>query len=336
MAWKTPIMTRNGPLCNVPLETKKKTAPFAAHRLCSGTMKPSTIRELLAARQGPTLSLEFYPPKDPLGFGILGGSIERMRPVHPDFVTCTYGAGGSGREFSFAAWELLARMGFTPVVAHLTCVGASRDDLAAQIHRIHDAGIRNIMALRGDPPRGETQFTPAPNGLAHASDLVALVKSLHPDVCCGVAGYPEIHPEAPSLADDLRHLKAKLDAGADFVNTQLFFDNDAYFRFLDAARAAGISAPILPGLMPVASPAQLDRALAFSRATAPDALRDALATAPDAEAARRVGMQWLVGQIDGLIANGAPGIHLYILNQPKNVLDPLLAASIHRWRPPPT
>ena len=106
-------------------------------------MTPATIRDLLAARRQPTLSLEFYPPKDPLGFGILGGSIERMRPVRPDFVTCTYGAGGSSREFSFAAWELLARMGFTPVVAHLTCVGASRADLAAQIDRIHAAGIRN-------------------------------------------------------------------------------------------------------------------------------------------------------------------------------------------------
>ena len=206
-----------------------------------------TIRELLEARRQPTLSLEFYPPKDPLGFGILGSSIERMRPVRPDFVTCTYGAGGSSREFSFAAWELLARMGFSPVVAHLTCVGASRDDLAAQIHRIHASGIRNVMALRGDPPRGESSFTPAPDGLAHAADLVALVKSLHPDICCGVAGYPETHPESPSLSSDLAHLKQKLDAGADFVNTQLFFDNDAYFRFLDAARAAGISAPLRPG-----------------------------------------------------------------------------------------
>ena len=297
-------------------------------------MTPATIRDLLAARRQPTLSLEFYPPKDPLGFGILGGSIERMRPVRPDFVTCTYGAGGSSREFSFAAWELLARMGFTPVVAHLTCVGASRADLVAQIDRIHASGIRNVMALRGDPPRGATEFKPAPDGLAHAADLVALIKSRHPEICCGVAGYPETHPEAPDLATDLRHLKDKLDAGADYVNTQLFFDNAAYFRFLDAARAAGIRAPILPGLMPVASPAQLDRALAFSRATAPAALRAALA-APDPAAARSAGTAWLVAQIDGLIAHGAPGIHLYILNQAKTVLDPRLAECLARWRTAP-
>ena len=297
-------------------------------------MSLRTIRELLAARRQPLLSLEFYPPKDPLGFGILGGSIERMRPVHPDFVTCTYGAGGSSREFSFAAWELLGRMGFTPVVAHLTCVGASRADLVAQIDRIHAAGIRNIMALRGDPPRGETEFKPAPDGLAHAADLVALVKARHPDICCGVAGYPETHPEAPDLATDLRHLKAKVAAGADFINTQLFFDNAVYFRFLDAARAAGIQTPILPGLMPVASLAQLDRALAFSRATAPQKLRAALDT-PDPEAARRAGIAWLVEQIDGLIANGAPGIHLYILNQARTILDPRLAQCLARWRAVP-
>lgn len=294
-----------------------------------------TIRDLLETRRQPTLSLEFYPPKDPLGFGILGGSIERMRPVHPDFVTCTYGAGGSSREFSFAAWELLARMGFMPVVAHLTCVGASRADLAAQIDRIHAAGIRDIMALRGDPPRGETSFTPAPDGLAHAADLVALIKSRHPDICCGVAGYPETHPEAPAPAADLRRLKEKLDAGADFVNTQLFFDNDVFFRFLDAARAAGIQAPILPGLMPVASLPQLDRALAFSRATAPRKLRDAL-QADSPEAARRAGIAWLVAQIDGLIAHGVPGIHLYILNQAKTVLDPSLAECLARWRTAPS
>ncbi len=297
-------------------------------------MTSPTIRELLETRRQPTLSLEFYPPKDPLGFGILGGSIERMRPVRPDFVTCTYGAGGASRDFSFAAWELLGRMGFTPVVAHLTCVGASRGDLLAQIDRIHAAGIRNVMALRGDPPRGETEFKPAPNGLAHAADLVALIRSRHPDICCGVAGYPETHPEAPSLADDLRHLKEKVEAGADFINTQLFFDNDAYFRFLDAARAAGIRAPILPGLMPVASIAQLDRSVAFSRATVPAALRDALQTA-DPETARRAGIEWLIAQIDGLIAHGAPGIHLYILNQAKTILDPRLAECLARWRTAP-
>ena len=170
-----------------------------------------TVRSILDARTRPTLSLEFYPPKSSLGFGILGGSIERMRPACPDFTTCTYGAGGSTRENSFAACELLARMGFTPVVAHLTCVGATRAELAEQIDRIHAAGIRNIMALRGDPPRGETEFRPPEGGLAHADELVELVKSRHPDICCGVAGYPEMHPESASREDDIRNLKRKVD-----------------------------------------------------------------------------------------------------------------------------
>ncbi|HOE00160.1 MAG TPA: methylenetetrahydrofolate reductase [Kiritimatiellia bacterium] len=294
-----------------------------------------TIREILAARRQPTLSLEFYPPKDPLSFGILGGSIERMRPVRPDFVTCTYGAGGSSREFSFAAWELLARMGFQPVVAHLTCVGASRADLAAQVDRIHAAGIRNIMALRGDPPRGETEFKPAPDGLAYAADLVALIKERHPDICCGVAGYPETHPEADSLVDDLRHLKTKVEAGADFITTQLFYDNAVYFQFVAAAREAGITVPILPGLMPVSSVAQLERSLAFSRATAPAALRTALA-AGSADDARAAGIAWLTEQIEGLVAGGVPGIHLYILNQARTILDPRLAECLARWRRLPT
>lgn len=293
-----------------------------------------TVRSILDARTRPTLSLEFYPPKSSLGFGILGGSIERMRPACPDFTTCTYGAGGSTRENSFAACELLARMGFTPVVAHLTCVGATRAELAEQIDRIHAAGIRNIMALRGDPPRGETEFRPPEGGLAHADELVELVKSRHPDICCGVAGYPEMHPESASREEDIRNLKRKVDAGADFVNTQLFYDNRVFLDFVRDCRDAGIAVPILPGLMPVATREQLERSVAFSRATVPAALAEAFERAPDDEARRAAGMRWTIEQIDGLIDAGAAGIHLYILNQANTVLDPSLSACLHRWHAP--
>lgn len=286
-----------------------------------------TVLQLLAETGRPTLSLEFFPPKTPLDFGVLGGSIERMRPVKPDFVTCTYGAGGSTREFSFAAWELLRRMDFTPVVAHLTCVGATREDLEGQVDRIWEAGIRNIMALRGDPPRGEEEFRAPEGGLAHASELVALVKARHPDICCGVGGYPETHPESASPEEDVRHLKEKLDAGAEFVNTQLFFDNDAYFRFRDRCDAAGIRAPLFPGLMPVATPGQLRRAVGLSRASIPAALERGLA-----ERGEGAGMEWLIAQIRGLVAGGAPGIHLYILNKANTLLDPRLAACLAEWR----
>jgi methylenetetrahydrofolate reductase (NADPH) len=286
-----------------------------------------TVPQLLAETGRPTLSLEFFPPKTPLDFGVLGGSIERMRPVKPDFTTCTYGAGGSTREFSFAAWELLRRMDFTPVVAHLTCVGATREDLEGQVDRIWEAGIRNIMALRGDPPRGEEEFRAPEGGLAHASELVALVKARHPDICCGVGGYPETHPESASPEEDVRHLKEKLDAGAEFVNTQLFFDNDAYFRFRDRCDAAGIRAPLFPGLMPVATPGQLRRAVGLSRASIPAALERGLA-----ERGEGAGMEWLIAQIRGLVAGGAPGIHLYILNKANTLLDPRLAACLAEWR----
>lgn len=286
-----------------------------------------TVPQLLAETGRPTLSLEFFPPKTPLDFGVLGSSIERMRPVKPDFTTCTYGAGGSTREFSFAAWELLRRMDFTPVVAHLTCVGATREDLEGQVDRIWEAGIRNIMALRGDPPRGEEEFRAPEGGLAHASELVALVKARHPDICCGVGGYPETHPESASAEEDVRHLKEKLDAGAEFVNTQLFFDNDAYFRFRDRCDAAGIRAPLFPGLMPVATPGQLRRAVGLSRASIPEALERGLA-----ERGAEAGMEWLIAQIRGLVAGGAPGIHLYILNKANTLLDPRLAACLAEWR----
>ena len=295
-------------------------------------MNATPVRDLLAAAARPTLSLEFFPPKTLLDFGILGSVIERMRPVHPDFVTCTYGAGGSSRDLSFAAWDLLARLDFTPVVAHLTCVGASCGDLVAQIHRIYAAGIRNIMALRGDPPRGQTAFKPHPEGLAHAVDLVRLVKLLHPDLCCGVAGYPEIHPEAASPADDIRHLREKIDAGADFVHTQLFYDNAHFYRFRDAATAAGVTVPILPGLMPIATLAQLQRSVAFSNSAVPPSLAAALAAAPSPNAAADVGMDWLIRQIDDLVSHGVPGIHLYIMNRANALLDPRLTACLARWR----
>lgn len=286
-----------------------------------------TVPQLLAETKGPTLSLEFFPPKTPLDFGVLGSSIERMRPVKPDFVTCTYGAGGSTREFSFAAWELLRRMDFTPVVAHLTCVGATREDLEGQVDRIYEAGIRNIMALRGDPPRGEEEFRAPEGGLAHASELVRLVKARHPDICCGVGGYPETHPESASAEEDVRHLKEKLDEGAEFVNTQLFFDNDAYFRFRDRCDAAGIRAPLFPGLMPVATTGQLRRAVGLSRAAIPAALEHGLE-----ERGAEAGMEWLITQIRGLVAGGAPGIHLYILNKANTLLDPKLEACLEEWR----
>lgn len=273
------------------------------------------------SRPRPLRSLEFFPPKDEGGLLALRESAEALRALAPDFVSVTYGAGGSTRERSAEVCALLRRdFGFV-VMPHLTCVGHSRAELGAIVDRIHGEGYRNVMSLRGDPPKGAAGFTPAPDGLRHASELVGLLKSRHPDFCLGVAGYPEKHPEAPSLEADLGHLRAKVDTGAAFVTTQLFFDNEVYYRFVERCRSAGIGVPIIPGLMPVLSLRQVQRFTQMCGASLPAKLvRRLEAAGEDPEAAESVGIDWALGQIRDLLARGAPGYHLYILNRWKSAL----------------
>ncbi len=210
---------------------------------------------------------------------------------------------------------------------HLTCVGHSRPELHAIADRLHAGGFRNIMTLRGDPPKGETAFTPAPDGLRYASDLVTLLRARHPDFCLGVAGYPEKHPEAPSLDADLAHLKHKVDAGAAFITTQLFFDNAVYYRFVEKCRAAGITVPIVPGIMTVLSLKQIQRFTALCGAVLPAKLLARLEAAGDQpDIVETLGIDWALAQIRDLLANGAPGYHLYILNRAKSALA--LAAGV--------
>ena len=278
------------------------------------------ISELLAS--GRVLrSLEFFPPKDDAGVESLLATAGALRRIQPDFVSVTYGAGGTTRDRTAQVSTLLrSEFGFT-VMPHLTCVGHSRAELDALADRIHAGGFRNIMTLRGDPPKGATEFQPAPDGLRHASELAALLKARHADFCLGVAGYPEKHPEAPSLEADLGHLRRKVDAGADFITTQLFFDNDVYHRFVDKCRAAGITVPIVPGIMPVLSLKQIQRFTQMCGASLPARLTTRLEAAADnAEVVETIGIDWALGQIRGLIAAGAPGYHLYILNRAKGAL----------------
>ena len=204
---------------------------------------------------------------------------------------------------------------------HLTCVGHTRAELSEVADRIYAGGFRNIMTLRGDPPKGETTFTPYKDGLRYASDLVALLKSRHPDFCLGVGGYPEKHPEAPSLEADLTALKIKIDAGADFITTQLFFDNAVYYRFVDKCRAAGITVPIVPGIMPVLSLKQIQRFTAMCGTTLPAKLSTRLEVAAEnTDVVETIGIDWALTQIRDLLAQGAPGYHLYILNRAKGAL----------------
>jgi methylenetetrahydrofolate reductase (NADPH) len=269
----------------------------------------------------PLRSLEFFPPKDDAGVEALRLSASAISKVPWDFVSVTYGAGGTTRDRTAQVSSLLKNEFHFTVMPHLTCVGHSREELNAIADRLHAEGFRNIMTLRGDPPKGSTEFKPAPDGLSHANELVTLLKERHPDFCLGVAGYPEKHPEAMSIQWDLDALKRKVDAGAAFINTQLFFDNTQYFRFVDRCRVAGIEVPIVPGIMPVLSLKQIQRITSLCGATLPKVLARRLEVAAEnADVVEVVGIDWALNQIRELLQRGAPGYHLYILNRAKSAL----------------
>jgi len=284
------------------------------------------ISSLLTASR-PVRSLEFFPPKDEAGVGVLRQTAGALKKITPDFVSVTYGAGGSTRERTAQVSRLLREeIGFT-VMPHLTCVGHSRDELNAIADQLHGNGYRNVMTLRGDPPKGQGEFIPYKDGLRYGSDLVALLKARHPDFCLGVGGYPEKHPEAASLNDDLDALKRKVDAGAAFITTQLFFDNDVYYRFADQCRARGIAVPIMPGIMPVLSLRQIRRFTEMCGASLPERLIKRLEAAGESpEVVETIGIEWALTQIRDLLARGAPGYHVYIMNRAKSALT--LAAGL--------
>ncbi len=279
-----------------------------------------SISDLFALNR-PLRSLEFFPPKDDAGVEALRQTATALRSISPDFVSVTYGAGGTTRERTAQVSALLRQeLGFT-VMPHLTCVGHTRAELHELADRIHAGGFRNIMTLRGDPPKGATTFTATADGLRYANELVSLLKARHPDFCLGVGGYPEKHPEASTLEADLDALKRKVDAGAAFVTTQLFFDNAVYYRFVEKCRAAGINVPIVPGLMPVLSLKQVQRFTAMCGAALPAPLIKRLEVAAEnTEVVEIIGLDWALTQIRDLVAHGAPGYHLYIMNRAKSAL----------------
>ena len=278
------------------------------------------ISELLSTRR-QVRSLEFFPPKDEAGVEALRQTATVLKRIAPDFVSVTYGAGGTTRDRTAQVSRLLREeIGFT-VMPHLTCVGHTREELNGVADQLHAGGYRNIMTLRGDPPKGQTEFVPYKDGLRYGSDLVALLKARHPDFCLGVGGYPEKHPEAPSLDADLDNLKRKVDAGAAFITTQLFFDNAVYYRFVEKCRARDIAVPIVPGIMPVLSLKQIRRFTEMCGASLPEKLIMRLEAAGEApEIVESVGNEWAVTQIRDLLVHDAPGYHLYIMNRAKSAL----------------
>jgi len=266
-------------------------------------------------RQGPAFSFEFFPPKDEAGVERLFETIAELRPYQPGYVSVTYGAGGSTRRLTVDLVRRIKRSVGIEAMAHLTCVGATREELGEVLAELAASGIENVIALRGDPPRGESRFVATPGGFANASELVAYIRGRH-DFCVAAACYPERHPEAASADADLAHLKAKVEAGADFLISQLFFDNADYFRFVERARQAGISVPIVPGIMPITNLSQVKRFTALCGARIPTPLLARLeASGSDAEAVGAIGVEHATAQCRDLLARGAPGVHFYTLNR---------------------
>jgi methylenetetrahydrofolate reductase (NADPH) len=273
------------------------------------------IDEMLASTR-PCFSVEFFPPKTEEGRETLFETVEVLSRLGPSFFSVTYGAGGATREGTVEITRAIQDEYRVEAMAHLSCVGETTDTLREMVDRIADAGIENILALRGDPPRGQTDFVQPEGGLGSAAELAGLISEAHPELAIGGACFPEIHPEAPSLEADIAYLKTKVDNGASFLITQLFYDNRSYFDFLPAARAAGIDVPIIPGVMPMTGYKQIARLAELCEAKIPERLSDAMEAADGDERAEfGLGVAYAAQQCAELLRDGAPGIHLYALNR---------------------
>jgi methylenetetrahydrofolate reductase (NADPH) len=272
------------------------------------------IDEIIATRQ-PTFSVEFFPPKTSEATEQLFATARELSLLEPDFVSVTYGAGGSTRDGTVEITQALKEDLGLETMAHLSCVGETTEGLSATLDRIAAAGIENVFALRGDPPRGQEDFVQLDGGLGNAAELTSFIGRAW-DFAIGGACFPEVHPEAPDLDTDLAYLKTKVEAGAGFLITQLFFDNQVYFDFVRAARARGIEVPILAGVIPVASFAQTKRICELCDAAIPAPLEAAFKAVGDDPAREfELGVAYAAQQCAELLIAGAPGIHFYALNR---------------------
>jgi methylenetetrahydrofolate reductase (NADPH) len=262
------------------------------------------------------LSFELFPPKTPESAAAMWRTVDDLMAFEPALVTCTYGAGGSTRGTTLDVLRGLRERHDVPVASHLTCVGSTVDELRAYLREAAELGVTAIVALRGDPPKGETEFRQAAGGLRYAVELVALIRSEFPALGILVAGYPETHQEAVSPAADLDNLRRKCAAGGDVIVTQLFYDNADFFRFRDRCQTLGITAPIVPGIMPVTNYAQVRRIASLCKARLPDEFTQPFEAAGDDEAAQfEAGVNYAARQVEELIAGGVPGMHFYVLNK---------------------
>jgi methylenetetrahydrofolate reductase (NADPH) len=265
----------------------------------------------------PAFSFEFFPPRSEEAASQLERTISDLRCLRPSFVSVTYGAGGTTREKTIDIVSRIRRDTGIEAMAHLTCVGSTRDELGSVLERLADAGVQNVLALRGDPPKGQSSFQAAEGGFSYASELVRFIRQRHGDqFSVGGAAYPEKHPECGNPAVDLTNLKRKASEGVDFLITQLFFDNRRYFEFVERARRNGITAPIIPGIMPITNASQVERFTVACGATLPFDLAEELdRRRNDPAAVQRLGVEHAIQQCAGLLEGGAPGIHFYTLNR---------------------
>lgn len=277
------------------------------------------------------LSFELFPPKTEAGVLGLGFHLDRLAAFSPSYMTCTYGAGGSTQSRTLEVISSVRQKYNIPVATHLTCVGSTVDQLRSYLERAKILGVNNVVALRGDPPKGETEFRPIAGGLAYANQLVEFIRQEFADMGVAVAGYPEKHVEAPSLEVDLANLMRKVDAGADVVITQLFYDNADFFRFREKCEALGIKVPIVPGLLPVTNGSQIQRITSLCGARLPAEFVAALAKHEDGtEGQFEVGVDFAIKQTAELVAAGVPGIHYYVLNKSEATERVLSSVSIPR------
>ena len=271
------------------------------------------IKDLLKIKR--TISCEFFPPRDAEGIPNVLRAIQRVKTYHPDFVSVTYGAGGSTRAFTEEITLRVKEEADLEVMAHLTCVGQTSDEIHGVLERLDQAGIENVIALRGDPPRGESGFVPVEGGFDHATDLIRHIRQHFP---FGVAGacYPEGHVESADMESDLDYVKRKVDEGAEFLVTQLFYDNRYFFDFMDRAAKAGIDVPVVAGVLPILSAAQIRRFTALCGAKIPEALDLQLDQFYDDDnAVRELGIEYATEQVRELWDSGVPGVHFYVLNR---------------------
>jgi methylenetetrahydrofolate reductase (NADPH) len=286
----------------------------------------------ILAEKRPVFSFEFFPPKTEEGMANLEAALEDLKDDAPDFVSVTYGALGTTRDRTIEITKRIKSQYGIEAMSHLTCVGATREELQKILREIEEAGIENVLALRGDPPQGETEWVPTPGGLLYSTELAVLISEAN-RFCIGAASFPEVHPEAPDLAHDIRFLKEKLASGVSFLITQLFYDNQLYFDFVEECRASGITAPIIPGVMPITNYAQIKRITSMCGATIPETVARELESRKDhPEAVTEFGVAYATLQCSDLLSRGAPGIHFYTLNKSpatRAILAALRAA--HPW-----